>query len=130
MNKLVPAATAAFAIGVIGGGYATHEILSSRIDKNKANESALVDCEIDPSLLVSANGVLQCAGVELKTVNGGSVDWAATHKAVADSLEHSQDVDKYGSLYGSLAIGVMAASAAIIRPAHIKQQATPRKPKA
>ena len=129
MNKLVPAATAAFAIGVIGGGYATHEILSSRIDKNKANESALVDCEIDPSLLVSANGVLQCAGVELENV-GGSVDWAATHKAVANSLEHSQDVDKYGSLYGSLAIGVMAASAAIIRPAHIKQQATPRKPKA
>ena len=130
MNKLVPAASAAFAIGVIGGGYATHEILSTRIDKNIANEAALIECEADPSLLVSANGVLQCAGVELKTVNGGSVDWAATHKAVADSLKHSEDVDKYGSLYGSLAIGVMAASAAIIRPAHKKQQATPRKPKA
>lgn len=130
MNKLVPAASAAFAIGVIGGGYATHEILSTRIDKNIANEAALIECEADPSLLVSANGVLQCAGVELKTVNGVSVDWAATHKAVADSIKHSKDVDEYGSIYGSLAIGVMAASAAIIRPAHKKQQATPRKPKA
>ncbi len=130
MNKLVPAASAAFAIGVIGGGYATHEILSSKTEGYMDNQSALKECEADPSLLVSANGVLQCAGVELKTVNGVSIDWAATHKAVADSLKHSEDVDKYGSLYGSLAIGVMAASAAIIRPAHKKQQATPRKPKA
>ena len=130
MNKLVPAASAAFVIGVIGGGYATHEILSNRIDKNIANEAALIECEADPSLLVSANGVLQCAGVELKTVSGVSIDWDATRKAAANSLEHSKDVDKWGSVYGSLAIGVMAASAAIIRPAHKKQQATPRKPKA
>ena len=129
MNKLVPAATAAFAIGVIGGGYATHEILSSKTEGYMDNQSALKECEADPSLLVSANGVLQCAGVELENV-GGSVDWAATHNAVADSIKHSKDVDKYGSIYGSLAIGVMAASAAIIRPAHKKQQATPLKLKA